>query len=126
MIDEHRKCIAELKKLKIMIADMSKYIGALREKGRTLFNSYLALKKHLEELRYTIDRLERENNQKKELINQVRNEMESWKSKARDLQGQLDELKAKYRDLEQEHKDMGQKQIQCDGDVGNSIYLDYI
>ena len=103
-----------------MIADMSKYIGALREKGRTLFNSYLALKKHLEELRYTIDRLERENGQKKELINQVRNEMESWKSKARDLQGQLDELKAKYRDLEQEHKDMGQKQIQCDGDVGNS------
>ena len=120
LIAEHRKCIAELKKLKIMIADMSKYIGALREKGRTLFNSYLALKKHLEELRYTIDRLERENNQKKELINQVRNEMESWKSKARDLQGQLDELKAKYRDLEQEHKDMAQKQIQCDGDVGNS------
>lgn len=82
-----------------MIADMSKYIGALREKGRELFNSYLALKKHLEvllldkiffcifiqlkkkfftfyllfvqELRYTIDRLERENNQKKEIINQV-------------------------------------------------------
>ena len=79
---------------------MSKYIGALREKGRELFNSYLALKKHLEvllldklfcifiqlkknslpftyylccvqELRYTIDRLERENNQKKEIINQV-------------------------------------------------------
>ena len=97
MIAEHRKCIAEMKKLKIMIADMSKYIGALREKGRELFNSYLALKKHLEvllldklfciliqlkkfftfyllfvqELRYTIDRLERENNQKKEIINQV-------------------------------------------------------
>ena len=37
-----------------MIADMSKYINTLREKGRSLFNSYLALKKHLEELRYTI------------------------------------------------------------------------
>ena len=95
MIAEHRKCIAEMKKLKIMIADMSKYIGALREKGRELFNSYLALKKHLEvcidnfvffiqlikflyilhlfgqELRYTIDRLEKENNQKKEIIKQV-------------------------------------------------------
>ena len=50
LIAEHRKCIAEMKKLKIMIADMSKYIGALREKGRELFNSYLALKKHLEVL----------------------------------------------------------------------------
>ena len=100
-----------MKKLKIMIADMSKYINTLREKGRSLFNSYLALKKHLEELRYTIDKLERENNQKKEIINQVRNEMESWKSKARDLQGSLDDLKSKYRDLEQEHKDGAQKQV---------------
>ena len=118
LIAEHRKCIAELKKLKIMIADMSKYIGALREKGRDLFNSYLALKKHLEELRFTIDKLERNNNQKKEIITQVRNEMESWKSKARDLQTQLDELRTKFRDLEQEHKDMAQKQVQCDGDIG--------
>ena len=47
---------------------MSKYINALREKGRELFNSYLALKKHLEELKYTIDKLERENDQKKEVI----------------------------------------------------------
>ncbi len=55
-----------------MIADMSPYIGTLREKGRSLFNSYLALKKHLEELRYTIERLERENEQKKKVIAQVR------------------------------------------------------
>ncbi len=64
--------MAELKKLKVMIADMSPYIGTLREKGRSLFNSYLALKKHLEELRYTIERLERENAQKKKVIAQVR------------------------------------------------------
>ena len=51
-----------------MIADMSKYINALREKGRELFNSYLALKKHLEELKFTIEKLERENDQKKEVI----------------------------------------------------------
>lgn len=119
LIAEHRKCIAELKRLKIMIADMAKYIHTLREKGRALFNSYLALKKHLEELRYTIDKLERENAQKKEIINQVREEMESWKTKARELQSQLDELKSNYRDLEQEHKDMAQKQVQCDADVEN-------
>ena len=47
---------------------MSKYINALREKGRELFNSYLALKKHLEELKFTIEKLERENDQKKEVI----------------------------------------------------------
>jgi chromosome segregation ATPase len=87
-----------------MIADMAKYIGTLREKGRALFNTYLALKKHLEELRYTIERLVRENDQKKQLIAQVREEMENWKSKARDLQGQLDDLKIKTRNLEQEHK----------------------
>ena len=72
-----------------MIADMSKYINALREKGRELFNSYLALKKHLEELKYTIDKLERENDQKKEVIAQVKGEMETWKGKARDLQAQV-------------------------------------
>lgn len=119
LIAEHRKCLAELKRLKIMIADMAKYINTLREKGRALFNSYLALKKHLEELRFTLDKLERENNQKKEVIVQVREEMESWKSKARELQGQLDELKSQYRDLEAEHKEMGQKQVQCDADVEN-------
>jgi hypothetical protein len=35
--------------------------GVLREKGQTLFNSYLGLKKHLEELRSAIAALEREN-----------------------------------------------------------------
>ena len=49
--------------------------------------------------------------------------MESWKSKARDLQAQLDELRTKFRDLEQEHKAMGQKQVQCDGDVGNYLFF---
>jgi predicted nucleic acid-binding Zn-ribbon protein len=119
LIAEHRKCIAELKRLKIIIADMSKYINALREKGRELFNSYLALKKHLEELKYTIDKLERENDQKKEVIAKVKEEMENWKGKARELQTQLDELKTKYRDLEAEHKEMAQKQTQCDTDVEN-------
>ena len=63
--------------------------------------------------------MERENEQKKEIINQVREEMESWKSKARELQNQLDELKTQFRDLEQEHKDMGTKQEQCKADSSN-------
>ncbi len=36
-------------------------IGVLREKGQTLFQSYLNLKKHLEDLRSKIATLEREN-----------------------------------------------------------------
>ena len=46
--------------------------------------------------------------------------MENWKGKARDLQTQLDELKTKYRDLESEHKEMSQKQTQCD--TGNFLF----
>ncbi len=34
-----------------MIADLAKYIDALHEKGRNLLNAYLALKRHLDELR---------------------------------------------------------------------------
>ena len=102
-----------------MIADMSKYINALREKGRELFNSYLALKKHLEELKFTIEKLERENEQKKEVIAKLKGDVETWKTKARELQSQLDDLKGKYRDLQAEHKEMAQKQVQCDGDVEN-------
>lgn len=113
LIAEHRKCIAELKKLKYMIADLAKYITTLREKGQKLFNSYLALKKHLEELRYMIERLQRENSQKKQTIAKIREDMEEWKTKARTLQSQLDELKSKYHDLEREHKEMGEKQKEC-------------
>ena len=42
--------------------------GVLREKGQTLFNSYLGLKKHLEELRSAIAGLERENSHEEEVI----------------------------------------------------------
>jgi hypothetical protein len=65
LIAEHRTCIAELKRLKAMIADLAKYIETLHEKGRSLLNSYLALKKHLDELRSQISMLKGENEQQK-------------------------------------------------------------
>ena len=42
--------------------------GVLREKGQTLFNSYLGLKKHLDELRSAITALERENTHEEDVI----------------------------------------------------------
>ena len=58
MIAEHRRCISELKRLKMMIADMSKYITALRAKGKTLFDSYLVLKKHLDTMTHTLKEMQ--------------------------------------------------------------------
>ena len=104
LIDEHRKCIAELKRLKIMIADLAKYITVLREKGHQLFNSYLALKKHLDQLRIQLEQFHGQEKQQQGRIEKIRAEMEEWKGKARELQSQLDELKHKFHDLQKEHK----------------------
>ena len=104
LIDEHRKCIAELKRLKIMIADLAKYITVLREKGHQLFNSYLALKKHLDQLKIQLEQYHSQEKQQQGRIEKVRAEMEEWKGKARELQHTLDELKHKYHDLQKEHK----------------------
>lgn len=68
LIDEHRKCIAELKRLKIMIADLAKYINVLREKGHQLFNSYLALKKHLDQLRVQLEQFNAKNDNSKDAL----------------------------------------------------------
>ena len=104
LINEHRKCIAELKRLKIMIADLAKYITVLREKGHQLFNSYLALKKHLDQLKEQLEKFHAQEKQQQGKISKIREELEHWKVKARDLQTQLDELKHKYHDLQKEHK----------------------
>ena len=72
MIAEHRKCIGELKRLKLMIADLAKYISTLHEKGENILKSYMSLKKHLDELKTTIDTLKRENDrQKVRLLNKL-------------------------------------------------------
>ena len=104
LIDEHRKCIAELKRLKIMIADLAKYISVLREKGHQLFNSYLALKKHLDQLKIQLEDYHTKEKGQQGRIEKLRAEMEEWKGKARELQHALDDLKHRYHDLEKEHK----------------------
>ena len=87
-----------------MIADLAKYITVLREKGHQLFNSYLALKKHLDQLKIQLEQYHSQEKQQQGRIEKVRAEMEEWKGKARELQHTLDELKHKYHDLQKEHK----------------------
>ena len=60
LIEEHRKCIAELKRLKLMIANLAKYIGTLHEKGTYILNNYMGLKHRLDELRQVMDGLKRD------------------------------------------------------------------
>ncbi len=61
LIAEHRTCIAELKRLRSIIADLAKYIDTFHEKGRAILDAYLALKKHLDELRNQINFVKRDN-----------------------------------------------------------------
>jgi len=117
LIAEHRRCISEMKRLKLMIADMSKYITALRTKGKTLFDSYLVLKKHLDAMTHTLKEMQTQLAQSVEKVKELRQEMESWKVKARDLQAALDDLKKNYHDLEMEHKAGARKLQECTAGV---------
>ena len=65
MIAEHRRCIAELKRIKGMIADLAKYIATLSGKGKNIMEAYLSLNRHLDELRTQIDQLANENSHHK-------------------------------------------------------------
>lgn len=116
LISEHRKCIGELKRLKMMIADMAKYIATLHPKGRELLNAYLSLKKHLDSLRNQIDALKRTGEHQKATMKAIRAQLEEWKAKARDLQAECDDLKTKYHDLQVEHKEMGERLVECRAD----------
>ena len=87
-----------------MIADLAKYIHVLREKGHQLFNSYLALKKHLDQLRVQLEQFNAQERQQQGRVERIRAEMEEWKGKARQLQHTLDELKHNFHDLQKEHK----------------------
>jgi len=113
LIAEHRRCISEMKRLKMMIADMSKYITALRAKGKTLFDNYLVLKKHLDAMTHTLKEMQTQLAQSVEKVKELREEMENWKGKARDLQAALDDLKKNYHDLEMEHKNGKRKKDEC-------------
>ena len=65
LISEHRRCIAELKRIKGMIADLAKYIATLSGKGKNIMEAYLSLNRHLDELRTQIDQLANENSHHK-------------------------------------------------------------
>merc|ERR1712042_411431 len=100
LIQEHRKCIAELNRLKAMISDLHKFIETLHTKGKELFAAYLKLKTKLDELKVTLDKLKVDGEHQQEVLTQLKEEIEEWKTKARDLQLQIDEVKAKYHDVQ--------------------------
>jgi len=117
LIQEHRKCIAELNRLKAMIADLHKFIETLHTKGKELFAAYQKLKVKLEELQATLEKMKHDGEHSQEVLKQLQEEMEEWRVKARDLQIELDEVKAKYHDLEQEEKEMKLKNSQLTTDI---------
>jgi len=117
LIQEHRKCIAELNRLKAMIADLHKFIETLHTKGKELFTAYQKLKDKLEKLKTTLEKMKNEGEHSQEVLKQLQEEMDEWRSKARDLQVELDEIKAKYHDLEQEQKDISLKNSQLNTEI---------
>merc|ERR1712215_19700 len=117
LIQEHRKCIAELNRLKAMISDLHKFIETLHAKGKELFAAYLKLKQKLDDLKVTLDKLKVDGVHQQEVLKQLKDEIEEWKNKARDLQIQIDELKAKFHDLQAEEHDLQLKNAQLNTDV---------
>jgi len=117
LIQEHRKCIAELNRLKAMIADLHKFIETLHTKGKELFAAYQKLKVKLDELQATLEKMKHDGEHSQEVLKQLQEEMEEWRSKARDLQVELDEVKAKYHDLEQEEKEITMKNGQLNTEI---------
>merc|ERR1711970_1616357 len=117
LIQEHRKCIAELNRLKAMISDLHKFIETLHAKGKELFSAYLKLKEKLDKLKVTLDKLKVDGEHQQEVLQKLKDEIEEWKTKARDLQTQLDELKAKFHDLQSEEHELALKSTQLTNDV---------
>merc|ERR1719430_3011715 len=117
LIQEHRKCILELNRLKAMISDLHKFIEVLHGKGKELFEAYMKLKAKLDELKQALDKLKLEYEHKQEILEKLKSDIEEWKSKARELQIQLDELKAKYHDLQSEQHELKLKNAQCKREV---------
>ena len=117
LIQEHRKCIAELNRLKAMISDLHKFIETLHAKGKELFSAYLKLKKKLDALKLTLDKLKVDGEHQQEVLQQLKDEIEEWKTKARELQTELDDLKAKFHDLQSEEHELELKNTQLSNDV---------
>jgi len=117
LIQEHRKCIAELNRLKAMISDLHKFIETLHTKGKELFAAYLKLKAKLDDLKVTLDKLKVDGEHQQEVLTQLKEEIEEWKTKARDLQVQIDEVKTKYHDVQTEEHEFQVKISQLRIDI---------
>merc|ERR1712033_87711 len=89
LIQEHRKCISELNRLKYT----------------------------LDELTQKLDKLKVEGEHQQEVLKKIKDEIEDWKSKARELQVQLDELKSKFHDLEAEEHELNLQNEQLTTDI---------
>merc|ERR1711962_75929 len=77
LIQEHRKCIAELNRLKAMIADLSKFIETIHVKGKELYAAYVKLKMKLDELTIQLDKLKMEGEHQQELLIKVKDDLEA-------------------------------------------------
>merc|ERR1712236_131599 len=117
LIQEHRKCIAELNRLKAMISDLHKFIETLHAKGKELFAAYLKLKQKLDDLKVKLDKLKVDGEHQQEVLKQLKADIEEWKTKARDLQIQIDEIKAKFHDVQSEDHELQLKIAQLKTDV---------
>ena len=117
LIQEHRKCIAELNRLKSMIADLHKFIEVLHQKGKELFAAYVKLKGKLDELNQTLDKLKTEGEHQQQVLTKLKEDIEEWKTKARELQVQLDEMKTKYHDLQTEDHELTLRNEQMQNEV---------
>ena len=133
-----------MKKLKLMVADMAKYITALREKGKTLFDSYLVLRKHLNEMTATLKNFQTQVAESKEKVKELRKELEAWRAKSRykysfvlaenivysiildslvprELQQGLDQLKKEFEDLKRDHELGLKRKAECEANNGRCI-----
>merc|ERR1712236_83200 len=117
LIQEHRKCIAELNRLKAMISDLHKFIETLHTKGKELFAAYLKLKQKLDDLKVKLDKLKVDGEHQQEVLKQLKADIEEWKTKARDLQIQIDEVKTKFHDVQAEEHEFQVKISQLRIDI---------
>jgi len=117
LIQEHRKCIAELNRLKSMISDLHKFIETLHTKGKELFGAYQKLKKKLDDLKVTLEKMKADGEHSQEVLKHLKEEVEEWRAKARDLQVELDEIRSKYHDLQNEDHELQLKNTQMKSDI---------
>jgi len=117
LIQEHRKCISELNRLKSMIADLYKFIETMHSKGKELFAAYMKLKSKLALLTEQLEKLKNDGAHQQEILTKLREEIEEWKAKARDLQVELDEIRAKYHDLQAEDHELTLRNKQLTAEI---------